>query len=582
MRFCPNCGKKTEQASGDAHPYTEKHPASTSRTQNTPLWFKILIAVIAVGALIAVVAYQFSDNIEEVVDSQLNSIRDNKITEAYYGFTSKDFQNATSLETFKDFIKVHPALSQNKSFTSTNRTIKNNIGILEGTLTAEDNNETPVEFTLIKEEGKWKILGINFTAADGNSNPPAQESKPSSNEKDPTPTPTGSALSKPGKKINITSSAQLYTPVAMQLRAIQNSDLSTAYNELSAAEFKMLISPLDFKAIVDRHPILSSFSSYDFKKHSFEKNLGTVLVILDPRDKAIPIEYRLIKEDGNWKILSFNAIDQSNENNPLGPDQNILAIANVSPSNNVQKTPENNETFNSAAIEDMIKSQISYLKMDDLVKAYSSAFTTKGLRDATNLNDFGTYVQNHPALILNKSIDFNKFTMKNGTLTINVVFIDSDTEKYPAAYTLAKEDGKWKIDHFEVADTPLPVSETQPQPKAPGQASPMELAKAVFGTQVDNQGIVQIPQATFKSSAGYIFINVYVKNGQAGTKIDQQLIQKESGIRSAVGSTKLQKNGDAVLSFGYPAPTGGWSKGTYQLAVKSSTGVETTFVFTVD
>ena len=223
MRFCPHCGKKIEYASGDTSHYPDTHAASTSRSQNTPLWFKVLIALIAVGVLIAAIAYQFSDNIQEVVDSQLDSIRDNKITEAYYGFTSKDFQNATTLETFKDFIKVHPALSQNKSFTTTSQSIKHNIGILEGTLTGDDNHQTPVEFTLIKEEGKWKILGINFASAEGITNPANQETKPSSDEKGPLP-PTGAILSNPPKKGNITSSAQLYAPVAKQLRALQKND----------------------------------------------------------------------------------------------------------------------------------------------------------------------------------------------------------------------------------------------------------------------------------------------------------------------------------------------------------------------
>ena len=363
----------------------------------------------------------------------------------------------------------------------------------------------------------------------------------------------------------------------------------TAYNDLGAAEFKILISPLDFKAIVDRHPILTSFNSYDFQKHSFEKNFGTVVVILDPKDKAIPIEYRLIKEDGDWKILSFNALDTTSEGVFLTSNANLVAVADVAPSNNTQKNPlvNNNEGFNSGAIEDMIKGQISFMKMDDMVKAYSSSFTTKGLRDATSLKDFQAYVQNHPALILNKSIDFEKFNLKNDSLTVNVVFNDSDIEKFPATYTLLKEDGKWKIDHFEVADNPLPVSDVaKPQPAIP-QAQPpqpvqMEFTKAIFGSQVDNQGIVQSPQAAFKTSTGYIYINLYVKNGKAGTKVEQQLVQKESGVRSEPGSTWLQNNGDAVLSFGYPAPTGGWSKGTYQLSVKSSTGAESTFIFTVD
>jgi hypothetical protein len=127
-------------------------------------WPKILGGVVAFIILAVGLAFYFTSGMVGVVEKQLDFLRQGDI-KAAYGLTSKDFQKATSLERFTAFVKQYPSLSQNQGHTFTTRSIENNIGTVKGTLTAKDGAVTPVEFQLVKEQEKWRILFIEVRAA---------------------------------------------------------------------------------------------------------------------------------------------------------------------------------------------------------------------------------------------------------------------------------------------------------------------------------------------------------------------------------------------------------------------------------
>jgi len=126
-------------------------------------WPKILGGVVAFIILAVGLAFYFTAGIVGVVAKQLEFLRQGDIKGAYI-LTSKDFQQATSLEQFTVFVKQYPSLSQNQGHTFTTRSIENNIGMVKGTLAAKGGAVTPVEFQLVKEQGEWRILLIEVRA----------------------------------------------------------------------------------------------------------------------------------------------------------------------------------------------------------------------------------------------------------------------------------------------------------------------------------------------------------------------------------------------------------------------------------
>lgn len=152
--YCPKCGNQIISL------------VDTSK-QTSPLWFKIFLSLILLsGALVVFVEFS-SEDLTDIISKQLNDIRQDRITEAYYNFTAKSFQEATSLEHFRNFIKNYPFFSQSRSIRFIDRTVNNDQGILEAMLTTSEGTEKQVRYHLIKEGGRWKILSIRLENSSG-------------------------------------------------------------------------------------------------------------------------------------------------------------------------------------------------------------------------------------------------------------------------------------------------------------------------------------------------------------------------------------------------------------------------------
>ena len=122
---------------------------------------KILIGIGVFIVGVILLANSATKGLAEVAQAQLAALRAGDVAGAY-AYTSSDFQKATSLEDFKVFLQAYPSLSQNKSASFTSREVENNLGTLKGSLKAEDGAVTPVEYKLVKENDKWKILNIQL------------------------------------------------------------------------------------------------------------------------------------------------------------------------------------------------------------------------------------------------------------------------------------------------------------------------------------------------------------------------------------------------------------------------------------
>ncbi len=125
----------------------------------------IVVFVLFVVGLVAI-GFVATSGPVKVVEEQLVCLRRGDLEGAYL-LTSLGFRKATNLEAFKSFVMRNSTLAQNKKASFSNREIKNDMGILQGTLTASDGAQAPVQYQLVKENGAWKILYIEFAGGSG-------------------------------------------------------------------------------------------------------------------------------------------------------------------------------------------------------------------------------------------------------------------------------------------------------------------------------------------------------------------------------------------------------------------------------
>jgi TolA-binding protein len=289
-KYCPACGSSISAATMTFSPPSEDSTETTVSTSETqivkkkpmPFWFK-LVALLAVLALIGVTAgILFTESWVDVVDHQLEALRQQDIAKAYYAYTSKDFQSATSLDQFRNFVEAYPVFLNNQSAHFTQRSIDRNIGTLKGNLTSNDHVNTPIEYKLIKEDDKWKILSIRLLKPEN-----IQNAKEADRAED------------------------LIEVAKAQLKNIQDQKLTEAYQNYSSKEFKEATSEEAFREFIKRYPILSDYHIVSFHKPTIRNGVGTLSVILQSEQIAAYVKYYLIYEDQKWKIWSMRILSPS-------------------------------------------------------------------------------------------------------------------------------------------------------------------------------------------------------------------------------------------------------------------------------
>lgn len=97
----------------------------------------------------------------------------------------------------------------------------------------------------------------------------------------------------------------LIKPIQNQLNAIGQGDMQMAYGYTSTG-FQRTVSFEDFKKIINQYSSLKNNANFSWSKREFQNDKGFVRGTLKSKNGVVvPIEYRLIKEDGEWKILGF-------------------------------------------------------------------------------------------------------------------------------------------------------------------------------------------------------------------------------------------------------------------------------------
>lgn len=94
--------------------------------------------------------------------------------------------------------------------------------------------------------------------------------------------------------------------VESQLVSIRSGDVDKAYYTYTSKEFQSNTTLTEFKTFVEHYPAIKENKSISIEEREVKNSDGYISATLHGTDgSALPIQYRLIKEDGVWKILGI-------------------------------------------------------------------------------------------------------------------------------------------------------------------------------------------------------------------------------------------------------------------------------------
>lgn len=373
---CPSCGKIENS---DPH----KAPAH----KKLPLWIKLLFLIAGLGIVITSISVVANDNAEEVVSEQLKSIRSNQLTQAYYGYTSKEFQATTTLEQFKEFLRpLLPFMTEGKA-TSNESELGEGIKLVRETFTLPNKKVLTIDYHLLKEEDLWKIINIKLVTADYNESGVVE--------------------------------SQSINPVIEMLEGLKSGHQDQVYQDLLSKEFKATISQKAFQELIKSLPLFETYSSYDILSLTPSKQAMQVVAFLRKGDQNATVNFTMSAEDQLWKIGGI-----------------IIS--------GVNSEPKSAPFFNSEDLMNVASNQLEAIKKNEIEKAYKD-FTTLSFREATPLSDFQKFINTYKVFSQNKSAYFYKLSFNNNIAILNAELSSTSGEKREVEYYLAREDNAWKI-----------------------------------------------------------------------------------------------------------------------------------------
>ncbi len=224
------------------------------------------------------------EDLSDPVEAILAHLRAGDFTRAYYEYGSKEFQSATSLDAFREFIKAYPALTEHKTVSFETPSLHEDAATVVAMLTSS-NGTTPVEYQLIRSGKNWKIWSMQIL----------------------------SKSTSPGHAPTF-STSDLINTIEAQLTALRANDVSKAYYAYTSKDFQRSTSASAFERFVQSHAILNSNQQANFSNLSFKNDVGTFQGTLVSTDQQTGrIEYDLIFEDGRWRILSIQLVSEKGD-----------------------------------------------------------------------------------------------------------------------------------------------------------------------------------------------------------------------------------------------------------------------------
>lgn len=384
--FCPHCGKKL----------IAPDPAANRRTGKL-----IVFSLILVALLIGVWDLFTGEFPHEVIEEQLQAIRENKLTEAYYAYTSKEFQAATSLDEFKKFLKSFPEIASHDSNDFEDLEDQNNVKMIKGLFQSKTGDHFNILYQLIDQDGKWKILNMKVI--------------PSKDQKEE-------------GKLSQTH-LDILTPVQELLKAIEKGSVDKAYEDLTSKDFKKNTSLNAFHDFLLNFPILSSYSKSEILDIAQAGNFAVVKFEFENNLYTTKADFTMLKDTKGWTVHGISIESQD--------------------------LKQGAKEFNPEVILQPLKEQLKLIQAGDLKKAYETN-TAKAFREATPYDQFAEFINTYKVFQTDKSPQFYNLTFNNNVAIYSARFKAADGEVREAEYALIKEEGKWKILQIQIFEKENP------------------------------------------------------------------------------------------------------------------------------
>lgn len=306
--FCPSCGYKV----------TEEDRLEVQPRSNPAKWLKILSGIILAGLITIFLAILFSDNMTEVISEQLKAVKEDRLTEAYYGYTSKTFRDGTSLEQFKTFMGAYPVFSKNESVRFVDRNSEDDRGTLKAMIMDAKGIEIPVFYQLVKEDDQWHIENIKLI--------------------EPTKNPLDRGIDSL-KKGETFDSKPIEEVIQKQIQLIRGHDLKKAYEDYTSVDFRKNTTADEFEAFVKNNPNFANSISMHLYGLSFDNNMATMSGTMKQANGAVDhLEYDLVQENGKWKIFHVKMIDSDMKGSELVFSK--FAVGTTVNAENLVNTPQ--------------------------------------------------------------------------------------------------------------------------------------------------------------------------------------------------------------------------------------------------
>jgi hypothetical protein len=91
-----------------------------------------------------------------------------------------------------------------------------------------------------------------------------------------------------------------------QLKLISSGDMKGAY-ALTSGEFQGSVSYEKFLSYINNYEVLKNYKSHGFSSKEVQGNTGTITGKITAQNGTVmPVEYKFVKEKGEWKILSLD------------------------------------------------------------------------------------------------------------------------------------------------------------------------------------------------------------------------------------------------------------------------------------
>ena len=500
--FCPTCGNRLSE-----------EPA-----KRFPNWLKALFGLLILGALIALVVQFKKSDSEDVIKNQLNALKTGKLTEAYYEYTSKEFQKSTSLEKFKEVIKSFPLLSQVNSLSIDEKDEnEDDQEAIKATLDSDDNQSFKMDYGLTKEDGEWKIVFFKLAEAP-----------------------------KPIEETTTESANNPIDTIENQLNAIKSNNVDSAYSDYVTKDFKKATSLKAFKEFVQSHPILSDFTTKRHGAISDTKGVKKIKFwVSDDQGNKNILDYTLAKEGASWKVRGIELL----------PDD-------------VEPIDEKAAAVDPSHLSEQVTNFINLIKNGEIEKGYEE-LTTDNFKSATSLEVFTTTLKGYNSFIHNDSVEFKKTSLKGKVGTVIAILKDNADDARTAQFDLIPVDDTWKIEQVLIFK--------MPEKDALSFKSIEVGTKKNEGNEIldATDRLTSPPRDIYIN----VFAENVSKGDKISVYLVNEKLKLKSAPVDHVSETDAISY---VSFFYFTGPEAGWPPGDYKIIAKGSNGAEISSNFTIE